>query len=115
MARAAYLHDSDADRLPFADASEIVAAQHESYDGTGSPKGLKGDEIPLGARVLRVAYMLEGLITGTSSSRALLISEAKEEIQRASGTLFDPKIVNAFLAMPDGIWADLVQEISEKS
>ena len=58
-ARAAILHDVDIDSIPFTDASEIVAAQHESYDGTGFPKGLKGGEIPLGARILRVADALD--------------------------------------------------------
>jgi HD-GYP domain-containing protein (c-di-GMP phosphodiesterase class II) len=44
---------------------------------------------------------------------AVSISEAKEEIQRASGALIDPKVVNAFLGIPEGVWADLIQEISK--
>jgi len=125
-ARAAILHDVDIDSIPFTDASEIVAAQHESYDGTGFPKGLKGGEIPLGARILRVADALDALLTGRPPlggnvlpwvqserhyHRKVSISEAKGQIQRASGTVFDPRIVNAFLGMPDGIWADLIQHL----
>jgi len=113
-------------RFRFTNASEIVAAQHESYDGTGFPKGLKGGEIPLGARILRVADALDALLTGRPPlggnvlpwvqserhyHRKVSISEAKGQIQRASGTVFDPRIVNAFLGMPDGIWADLIQHL----
>ena len=114
MARSAFLHDLGSDSIPFTDASEVVAAQHESYVGTGFPRGLKGEEIPLGARILRVASAFEGLVSGRASTRAVPILEAKKEIQRARGTLFDPKIVNAFLGMPDGIWSDLIQ-ISERN
>ena len=126
-ARAAVLHDVETDTIPFTNVSEIVAAQHESFDGTGFPKGLKGEEIPPGARILRVADALEALLTGRPplgdnviawaesewrSHRAASIPEAKRAIQRASGTLFDPNVVNVLLSMPDGIWADLMQHIS---
>jgi hypothetical protein len=106
------------DIIPFTDASEIVAAQRESYDGTG-PKGIKGDDIPLGARILRLAYELDALLTGRpplggNEKRfypAVPISEAKERIQHASGAAFDPEIVSAFLAKPDGLWAQLVDDL----
>ena len=126
-ARAAVFHDVEIDSIPFADASDIVAAQHESYDGTGFPNGLKGEAIPLGARILRVADALEALLTGRPRLgdnvipwaenerhcyRVVSIAAAKEEIQRSSGTLLDPKIVNVVLSMPDSIWADLIQRIS---
>jgi len=128
MARGAYLHDADNDSIPFTDARDIVAAQHQSYDGTGFPRGLKGNEIPVGARILRLAYALDALLTGRpalgsngiswekterSYHRAVSISEAKDEIQRASGAVFDPKVVSAFLEIPEGVWADLIQEISK--
>jgi len=128
MARGTYLHDVDNDRIPFSDASEIVAAQHECYDGTGFPRGLKGNEIPFGARILRVAYALDALLTGRpplggnaipwekterSYHRAVSISQAKEEIQRASGAVFDPNVVSAFVEIPEGVWADLIQEFSK--
>ena len=117
--RAAFWHDLESDSIPFTDSSEIVASQHESYDGTGFPKGLKGEEIPFGARILRLADALDVLLTGrplsggnkAHSHRAVSISEAKEQIRRGSGTVFDPKVVNAFLEMPDWIWADLIQHL----
>jgi response regulator RpfG family c-di-GMP phosphodiesterase len=126
MARGAFLHDVESGSISFTDASEIVAAQHESYDGTGFPKCLKGEEIPLG--ILRVAYALDALLTGRPPLggnvipwvkterrfyRAVSISEAKEKIQRASGALFDPNVVKVFLDIPDGIWLGLIQQVSE--
>ena len=125
-ARAAVLHHLEINSIPFADASEIVAAQHESYDGTGFPKGLQGEAIPLGARILRLADALDALLTGRPplgdnvipwaeterrSHRPVSISEAKEKIQRASGILFDPTVVNAFLSMPERIWTDLMHDV----
>src|SRR4029079_12169442 len=80
------------DSIPFADASAIVSAQHESYDGTGFPRGLKG-EVPLGSRVLRIAAAFDALVTGRPASGTISIPAAKEEILRASGTRFDPKIL----------------------
>lgn len=74
---------------------------------------LEETKFPLGARILRVAQAFDALVTGHPPSGAVSISEAREEIQRASGTRFDPKIVNVFLGMPEGIWADLIQELSE--
>lgn len=117
-ARAAFLHDVESSRIPLRDVSQIVAAQRESYDGTG-PKGLKGDAIPPGARILRLAYALDALLTGRPLIggdarrfyRALSISEATERIQRASGTAFDPKVVDAFLAMPEWSWAQMAHNL----
>jgi len=69
------------DSIPFADASAIVSAQHESYDGTGFPRGLKG-EVPLGSRVLRIAAAFDALVTGRPASGTISIPAAKEEILR---------------------------------
>lgn len=126
IARAAVVLDLESDNIPFTEAAAIVAAQHESYDGTGFPKGLQGDEIPLGARILRLADALDALLTGRPPLgdnvipwaegerrhyRAVSILRAQEEIQRDSGTVFDPKVVKAFLVMPDAIWSDLMQRL----
>ena len=111
MARGAFFQESTGDNIPFADVALIVAAQRESYDGTGFPKRLKGDEIPLGARILRVAHMFDALTTGRAPFRAVSTSDAKEEIQRAAGSLLDPKVVDTFLEIPDAIWVDLMKEI----
>jgi response regulator RpfG family c-di-GMP phosphodiesterase len=111
IATGAFLHDLGSASIPSPEVSAIVSAQHESYDGTGSPHGLQGEEIPLGARILRIAAAFDALVTGRRASGAISIGEARKEIERASGTLFDPKIVATFLEMPDGIWVDLIQAL----
>ena len=92
--------------IPFlSEAAEIVYSHHERFDGTGYPRGLKGQDIPLGARIFAVADTLEAIITDQP------ISEACEKIQRWSGKLFDPEIVQAFLSMPVNIWEELRDEL----
>lgn len=97
-------------RIPFLhDAAEIVLAHQEFYDGTGYPRGLRGEEIPLGARIFAVADTLDAMISDRPYRRALPITAARAEIQRCSGTQFDPKVVEVFLAMPDSLWVELRQ------
>ena len=70
-------------KIPFLnEAADIVYSHQERFDGTGYPRGLKGEQIPLGARIFSVA-----------------------------DTLFDPDVVKVFLEMPDNIWDDLRKEI----
>ncbi|MGI8990615.1 MAG: diguanylate cyclase [Bryobacteraceae bacterium] len=71
----------------------IVRSHHEKFDGSGYPDGLKGEEIPIGARVLAVVDCLDALATDRQYRRALPLEEAMKEVIRGSGTSFDPKIV----------------------
>jgi len=75
----------------------IIMYHHENYDGTGYPKGLKGGEIPLGARILAVVGAFEAMITRKPYRIPLSMSRAIEEIRKNSGNQFDPKVVKAFL------------------
>lgn len=75
----------------------IIMYHHENYDGTGYPKGLKRDQIPLGARIMAVVSAFESMITKRPYRVAKSIDEAVEEISSNSGTQFDPKVVDAFL------------------
>lgn len=77
----------------------IVLHHHERYDGTGYPKGLKGDEIPLGARIMAVADAFEAMLLKRPYRKAKSISQAVSEIRRFAGTQFDPKVVAAFLKL----------------
>src|SRR5262252_6554735 len=100
------------ERIPFLkEAAEIVLAHQEFYDGSGYPRGLKGEEIPLGARIFAVADTLDAIRTDRPYRAGRPLSVAKEEIKAWAGRQFDPKIVEVFLAMPENIWEDLRKEI----
>ena len=99
-------------KIPFlAEASEIVYSHQERFDGTGYPRRLRGEEIPLGARIFSVADTLDAITSDRPYRAAKPISAAREEIIRCSGAQFDPKVVEVFLNMPDSIWEDLRREI----
>jgi putative nucleotidyltransferase with HDIG domain len=83
-------------KLPrFSGAARIVVAHHESYNGGGYPRGLKGDEIPVGARILAVADAYDSMTIPHTQRPALPPSMAVKEIERCSGSQFDPHIACA--------------------
>ncbi len=93
------------------EASEIIYAHPELFDGTGYRRGLKGDEIPLGARIFSTAYAMLVLTSPTfSSPTPPTVASAHAEIQRRAGHQLDPEVVEAVLSLPEGIWADLRKE-----
>ncbi len=103
-------------RIPFlAEAAEIVYSHQERYDGTGYPRGLKGEEIPLGARIFAIADTLDAMRSKRDYRDAQTIQAVRKEIKLWSGRQFDPQIVNVFLEMPDDIWEDLRNNINEQS
>lgn len=77
----------------------IILYHHEKYDGTGYPSGLKKEQIPLGARVMAVADAFEAMTRGRPYKKALTIPEALAELQKNSGSQFDPKVVKVFLKL----------------
>jgi len=85
----------------FARAAEIIHTHHEHYDGTGYPRQLKGEAIPHGARVFAVADSLDALTVQRPYREALVFEDAQEEIRKESGTIFDPKVVEAFFMASD--------------
>jgi len=80
-------------------AAEMVHAHHERYDGSGYPRGLKGDEIPLGARLFMVADVYDAL-TSKRPYRSPLSFQVAAEIIAKDGSHFDPLVVATFLAIP---------------
>jgi len=77
----------------------LVEQHHEKYDGTGYPKGLKGNEIALGARIMAVADSYSAMITDRPYRKALSQEESIAEIQKNRGAQFDPDVVDAFLRL----------------
>lgn len=71
----------------------IVRAHHEKWNGTGYPAGLRGEEIPIGARILAAVDALDALASDRQYRRALPLDEAMEKIEQDSGRSFDPKVV----------------------
>jgi putative nucleotidyltransferase with HDIG domain len=99
-------------KIPFlAEAAEIVYSHQEFYDGSGYPRGLKGEEIPLGARIFAVADTLDAITSDRPYRRKRSIAEARTEIELWSERQFDPEVVKTFLSMPEKIWDDLRKDI----
>jgi putative nucleotidyltransferase with HDIG domain len=99
-------------KIPFlSEAAEIVYAHHERFDGSGYPRGLKGEQIPLGARLVAVANTLDSITSDLPYRPAQSLQAAREEIAKWSGRQFDPEIVKTFLEMPDNTWEGLRREI----
>ncbi len=103
-------------RIPFlGEASDIVYSHQEHFDGSGYPRGLKGEEIPLGARIFSVADTLDAITSDRPYRAAQTVQAAKIEIEKWGGRQFDPDVVKAFLSMPNNIWEDLRREIDAQS
>jgi response regulator RpfG family c-di-GMP phosphodiesterase len=91
--------------IPFlADAAEVVLMHHERFDGTGYPRGLKEEEIPLSARIFAVADTLDAITSERPYQHAASFESAREIIRRLSGTAFDPRVVSVFLNIREDIW-----------
>jgi len=100
-------------KIPFlAGAAEIVFSHQEHYDGSGYPNGLRGSEIPIGARIFAVADTLDAITSERPYRKARSFDAAREEILRCSGTQFDPGIVEAVLKISNELWHELRSEIT---
>lgn len=91
------------------DVVEIIKCHHENYDGSGYPAGLRGEEIPVGARIIAVGDAFDSIISDRVYRQKNNYEEALEEIKKGSGTHFDPVVVRAFCECFDNI----VKTISE--
>jgi ribonuclease P protein subunit RPR2 len=88
--------------IPFmGEAVEIVRSHHERFDGTGYPRGLRGQDIPLAARIFAIADSFDAMTSDRPYRSALTTEEAVAEILAGSGTQFDPTCVEAFEAIAD--------------
>jgi response regulator RpfG family c-di-GMP phosphodiesterase len=97
-----------------ASAAQIVLTHQERYDGTGYPRGLMGEEIPLGARIFAVADTLDAMMSDRPYRQGRSYAVARAEIQSESGKQFDPQVVAAFLAIPEETWMRIRSEAARK-
>lgn len=81
----------------FREVLPAVGGHHEKWDGTGYPRGLKGEEIPMMARIMAVADTYDAMTSNRAYRAALSHATAGAELKRCAGTQFDPVVVNAFL------------------
>jgi putative nucleotidyltransferase with HDIG domain len=103
-------------KIPFLqEAAEIVYSHQEHFDGSGYPRKLKGEQIPLGARIFAVADTLDAITSDRPYRRARTFPEARQEIKRCAGTQFDPQVVDVYLSLPDQLWEDLRAEITQQA
>ena len=99
-------------KIPYLrDAAEIVYSHQEHYDGSGYPRGLRGEQIPLGARIFAVADALDAITSDRPYRRASSFAKARKEIHNCNGTQFDPQVIGCYLQMSDRVWEDLRNEI----
>ena len=86
------------ERIPFLrGAVPIVWSHHEKWDGSGYPRRLKGEEIPLGSRIIAVADAFEAMVADRIYRPSLGLNKALEEIKTGRGSHFDPRVVDTFL------------------
>ena len=91
------------------DVVEIIKYHHEKYDGTGYPSGIKGDEIPVGSRIIALADAFDSIVSNRIYRNRLDYSDALQEIKNNSGTQFDPAVVAAFEECFDEIISTIKQ------
>jgi putative nucleotidyltransferase with HDIG domain len=100
-------------KIPFlAESAEIVFSHQEHFDGSGYPNGLRGAEIPIGARIFAVADTLDAITSDRPYRKARSFDTARAEILRCSGSQFDPAVVEVFLKVPNELWHELRSEIT---
>jgi putative two-component system response regulator len=82
-------------------AEEIALTHHERWDGSGYPRGLRGEEIPLVGRICAVSDVFDALVSSRPYKPAWPIDEALAELERRAGTLFDPTLVDLMRGLHD--------------
>lgn len=80
-------------------AAEVIRYHHEMFDGSGYPEGLRGEEIPLAARVFAVVDAFDAMTTDRPYRAALSLDQAAEELEKMAGSQFDPEVVRAFVPL----------------
>jgi HD-GYP domain-containing protein (c-di-GMP phosphodiesterase class II) len=95
-------------------ALDIVLCHQERWDGSGYPRGLVGEEIPHGARIFSVVDTFDAMTSDRPYRPAMSIREATEEVRRYSGKQFDPRVAEAFLAVPSDTWEEIRERVHRR-
>src|SRR4051812_39718357 len=90
-------------------AREIVVTHHERWDGEGYPRGLRGTEIPLCSRLFSIADAMDAMVSDRPYRAGMSLEEAVDEVQRGSGTQFDPMAVEAMLTLDEARLIELLR------
>jgi diguanylate cyclase (GGDEF)-like protein len=109
------LHSADGAKIvgrfpELAGAVPLVRSHHERWDGGGYPDGLEGDAIPLGARLFALADTMDAMGSDRPYRRAISFAEIRDEIRKMLGRQFDPRLVQALMAVSESEWVDLQEE-----
>ena len=98
-------------RTPFLGLAEQIAlSHHERWDGTGYPEGLKGDEIPLAARICAVCDVFDALLSPRPYKDAWPLHDVIRELGNIRGTHLDPALVDAFLPLASDLYAECFEQ-----
>jgi response regulator RpfG family c-di-GMP phosphodiesterase len=94
--------------IPFlAEAAEVIRAHHERHNGSGYPRGLSGENIPVCARIFAIADSFDAMTSDRPYRSALSMPTARKVIHAERGNLFDPQTVDAFLAVDEEAWPQI--------
>lgn len=96
-------------------AAEIVLCHHERFDGRGYPRGLKGENVALGARIFSVVDSLDAITSDRPYHRGESYESARREIAAHAGTQFDPAVVERFLAIAPEVWSEIRKRTLESA
>jgi len=94
------------------DAAQIVYQHQERYDGRGYPRGLKGEEISIGARIFVIADTMDAITSDRPYRKGSPLEVALAEIERLAGTQFDPNLVKVFLGVPPSEWVRIRSDVN---
>ena len=98
--------------VPFLEpALDIVLSHQERWDGSGYPRGLHGETIPLGARIFAAVDTFDAMTSDRPYRAALSIEAARDEIRKFSGVQFDPRVARAFLSIDASVWRDIRERV----